>query len=154
MVEGRGGHKEDVMPTYETMLVLDPEMSKEQIDGLVEKLKQFIADRGADVLKVEEWGINTLAYEIKKKHKGYYLLLYLSGDVALVAEMGKTLRLMEEVLRYLIVKREEGDIKAFQQGGGSEHEEESKQEEEPEEEEKAEEELPEDQDVDDSAEEE
>jgi small subunit ribosomal protein S6 len=52
------------MPTYETMLVLDPEMSKEQIDGFVEKLKQFIADRGAEVLKVKEWGINTLAYEI------------------------------------------------------------------------------------------
>ena len=122
------------MRTYEMMLVLDPEMSKEQIDGFVEKLKQFIADRGAEVLKVEEWGINTLAYEIKKKNKGYYLLLYLNGDVALVAEMEKTLRLMEEVLRYLIVKYEEGDIDAFQQGGESEQEQEPEQKEEPKEE--------------------
>jgi small subunit ribosomal protein S6 len=122
------------MPTYETMLVLDPEMSKEQIDGFVEKLKQFIADRGAEVLKVEEWGINTLAYEIKKKNKGYYLLLYLNGNVALVAEMEKTLRLMEEVLRYLIVKGEEGDIEAFQQGRELEPEGEPEQKEEPEEE--------------------
>jgi small subunit ribosomal protein S6 len=141
MVEGRGGHKEDVMPTYESMLVLDPEMSKEQIDGLVEKLKQFIVDRGAEVLKVKEWGINTLAYEIKKKHKGYYLLLYLSGDVALVAEMGKALRLMEEVLRYLIIKCEEIDIDAFQQGG----EPEQKQEPEPEQEKEPKEEPAEDQ---------
>jgi small subunit ribosomal protein S6 len=122
------------MPTYEMMLVLDPEMSKEQIDGFVEKLKQFLGDRGAEVLKVEEWGVNTLAYKIKKKDKGYYLLLYLNGDVALVAEMEKALRLMEEVLRYLIVKGEAGDMEAFQQGGKPGQEEEPKQEEEPEEE--------------------
>ena len=110
------------MPTYETMLVLDPEMSTEQRDGVVEKLKQFIGDRGAEVLTVKEWGVNTLAYEIKKKNKGFYLLLYLKGDASLVAEMEKTLRLMEEVLRYLIVRCEESDIEAFQQGGEPEQE--------------------------------
>ena len=136
------------MPIYESMLVLDPEMSKEQIDGFVEKLKQFIADRGAEVLKVEEWGINTLAYEIKKKNKGYYLLLYLNGNVALVAEMEKTLRLMEEVLRYLIVKCEEGDVDAFQQGGEPEQE----QEPEPEQKEEPTEEPAEDQKSDGAAE--
>jgi len=108
------------MRIYETMLVLDPEMSKEQIDGFVGKLKQFLGDRGAKVLKVAEWGLNTLACEIKKKKKGYYLLLYLNGDAAVVAEMERSLRLMEEVLRYLTVKREEGDIEASQQRGAPE----------------------------------
>jgi small subunit ribosomal protein S6 len=116
------------------MLVLDPEMSKEQINGLVEKLKQFLGDHGAEVLKVEEWGVNTLAYEIKKKDKGYYLLLYFNGDVALVAEMERTLRLMEEVLRYLIVKGEAGDIEASQEAREPEQEEEPEQEKKPEEE--------------------
>ena len=116
------------MPTYETMLVLDPEMSKEQVDGFVEKLKQFLGDRGAEVLKVEEWGLQTLAYEIKKKNKGYYLLLYINGDVALVAEMERTLRLMEEVLRYLTVKAEVGDMEVLQQGEAPEPEEEPEQE--------------------------
>jgi small subunit ribosomal protein S6 len=119
------------MPIYESMLVLDPEMSKEQIDGLVEKLKQFLGDRGAEVLKIEEWGVNTLAYEIKKKDKGYYLLLYFNGDVALVAEMERTLRLMEEVLRYLIVKGEEGDIEPSQEAREPEQEEEPEQEQKP-----------------------
>lgn len=104
------------MRIYETMLVLDPEMSKEQIDGFVGKLKQFLGDRGAQVLKVAEWGLNTLACQIKKKKKGYYILLYLNGEAAIVAEMERSLRLMEEVLRYLTVKREEGDIEASQQG--------------------------------------
>ena len=116
------------MPIYETMLVLDPEMSKEQVDGFVEKLKQFLGDRGAEVLKVEEWGLQTLAYEIKKKNKGYYLLLYINGDVALVAEMERTLRLMEEVLRYLTVKAEVGDMEVLQQGEAPEPEEEPEQE--------------------------
>jgi small subunit ribosomal protein S6 len=101
---------------YETMLVLDPEMSKEQIDGFVGKLKQFLGDRGAQVIKVAEWGLNTLASEIKKKKKGYYILLYFNGEAAIVAEMERSLRLMEEVLRYLTVKREEGDIEASPQG--------------------------------------
>ncbi|MCJ7547172.1 MAG: 30S ribosomal protein S6 [Deltaproteobacteria bacterium] len=103
------------MRIYETMLVLDPEMSKEQIGGFVEKLKQFLGDRGATVIKVAEWGLNTLACKIKKKKKGYYILLYLNGDAAIVAEMERSLRLMEEVLRYLTVKREEADIEASQQ---------------------------------------
>jgi small subunit ribosomal protein S6 len=103
------------MRIYETMLVLDPEMSKEQIDGFVAKLKQFLGDRGAKVIKVAEWGLNTLASEMKKKKKGYYLLLYFDGEAAVVAEMERSLRLMEEVLRYLTVKREEGNIEASQQ---------------------------------------
>jgi small subunit ribosomal protein S6 len=110
------------MRIYETMLVLDPEMSKEQIDGFVGKLKQFLGDRGAKVIKVAEWGLNTLASAIKKKKKGYYLLLYFNGEAAVVAEMERSLRLMEEVLRYLTVKREEGDIEASQLRGASEQE--------------------------------
>ncbi|OGP94405.1 MAG: 30S ribosomal protein S6 [Deltaproteobacteria bacterium RBG_16_54_18] len=103
------------MRTYETMLVLDPEMSKEQVEGFIERLKQFITDRGAEVLKIKEWGINTLAYTIKRRKKGNYILLYMNGSSALVAEMEKNLRLMEEVLRYLTVRQEEGDIDASRQ---------------------------------------
>jgi small subunit ribosomal protein S6 len=121
------------MPTYETMLVLDPELSKEQIDGFVEKLKQFFDDREAEVLTIEEWGLQTLAYTVKKKDKGYYLLLYVNGDTALVAELERTLRLMEEVLRYLVVKGEPGERKAFQKKEEPEQEQEPEHEQAPEE---------------------
>jgi small subunit ribosomal protein S6 len=122
------------MRIYETMLVLDPEMSKEQVDGFTEKLKQSLGDRGAEVLRVDEWGVKTLAYEIKKKDKGYYLIFYLKGDEALVADIEINLRLMEEVLRYLTVKREEEDIAAVQQREEPEQEKEAKEEEGPKEE--------------------
>jgi small subunit ribosomal protein S6 len=117
------------MRIYETMLVLDPELSKEQINGFVEKLGQFLGDRGAQMLKVEEWGLNTLAYEIKKRKKGYYLLIYLQGDAALVAEMERNLRLMEEVLRYLTVKGEEGHMEASRQKQALDHAQEPEQKE-------------------------
>ena len=122
------------MRIYETMLVLDPEMSKEQVDGFTEKLKQSLGDRGAEVLRVDEWGTQPLAYEIKRKNKGYYLIFYLKGDKALIADMERNLRLMEEVLRYLTVKREEEEIAAVQQREEPEHEKEPEEEEEPEEE--------------------
>jgi small subunit ribosomal protein S6 len=103
------------MRTYETMLVLDPEMSREQVEGFIERLKQFITDRGAELLKIKEWGINTLAYTIKRRKKGNYILLYMNGSTALVAELERNLRLMEEVLRYLTVRKEEGDIDVSRQ---------------------------------------
>ena len=116
------------MRIYETMLVLDPEMSKEQVEEFVDKLKKFLGDRGVEILKVEEWGARPLAYEIKKKKKGFYLLFYLKGDAALISEMERSLRLMEEVLRYLTVKREEGDIEASQQRREPEQEEKPEEE--------------------------
>ena len=122
--------------------------TKEQVDGFTEKLRQFLGDRGAEVLRVDEWGSKTLAYEIKKKNKGYYLIFYLKGDEALIADMERNLRLMEEVLRYLTVKRDEEEIAAAPQR------EEPKQEEEAEEEERPEEETDEDEGSTDAAEEE
>ncbi len=99
------------MRTYETMLVLDPDMSKEQVDGFMERVKKLLDERGGEVLKIDEWGLNTLAYVIRKKTTGYYLLLYFKGGAELVAELERNLRLMEEVLRYLTVKWE-GEISA------------------------------------------
>jgi small subunit ribosomal protein S6 len=110
------------MRTYETMLVLDPEMSREQVEGFIERLKQFITDRGAELLKIKEWGINTLAYTIKRRKKGNYILLYINGSTALVAELERNLRLMEEVLRYLTVRREEEDIDVSRQTAERERE--------------------------------
>jgi len=97
------------MRPYEVMLVLDPEMSKEQLDGFVEKVKKSIGDHGGEVLRVEEWGLKTLAYRIRRKTKGFYLLLYFKGGTELATELERNLRLMEEVLRYLTIKRE-GEI--------------------------------------------
>ena len=106
------------MRTYESMLVLNPDVSKEQVDGFVEKVKKFLGDHGGEVLKVEEWGLNPLAYGMKTKTQGYYLLLYFKGDTALVAELERSLRLMEEVFRYLTVKREGAILKAHKEEEG------------------------------------
>lgn len=103
------------MRTYETMLVLDPEVPKEQIGAFIERLKQFLNDRGGRVIRVAEWGLHTLAYEIKKKKKGYYILMYFEAGSAVVADMERNLRLMEEVLRYLTLKREGVDVVAVEQ---------------------------------------
>lgn len=116
------------MRTYEAMLVLDPEMSKEQVDGVVERVRQFLDDRGGEVLKVEKWGSKTFAYEIKKETKGYYLLLYFKGNTELVSEMERSLRLMEEVLRYLTIKREGEDFETSHEEEESEEEREAAKE--------------------------
>jgi len=95
------------MRTYEMMLVLDPDMSEEQLEGSWEKVKKLIEDRDGEVLKIDKWGLQTLSYEIKSKSKGYYLLVYYKGKPELSAELDRSLRLMEEVVRHLVVGTEQ-----------------------------------------------
>ena len=100
------------MRTYEVMLVLDPDMSDEQVDGCLDKIATFINDRKGSVSKIDRWGLQTLSYTIKKKDKGYYVLLYCQAEVQLSNELDKSLRFTEEILRHLILRTDEEVITA------------------------------------------
>jgi small subunit ribosomal protein S6 len=89
------------------MLVLDPDLGDEQFDAFLEKITKYLSDRKGEIVKLSKWGLQTLAYPIKRKDKGQYLLLYWSGEPQLSRDFERSLRLMEEVLRYLILKSDE-----------------------------------------------
>jgi small subunit ribosomal protein S6 len=91
------------MRRYETIVIVDPDLSNEQRLPVFERLKDLIVQQGGFLVIVDEWGDKRLAYEIKKKSRGYYVRLDFCGTGALVNEMERFFRIDERVLKYMTV---------------------------------------------------
>ena len=91
------------MRRYETIVIVDPDLSNEQRLPVFERLKDLIVQQGGFLVIVDEWGDKRLAYEIKKRSRGYYVRLDFCGTGALVNEMERFFRIDERVLKYMTV---------------------------------------------------
>ncbi|SHF32727.1 SSU ribosomal protein S6P [Caldanaerobius fijiensis DSM 17918] len=94
------------MRSYEFVYVLKPEVEEEKRNGLLERFKSIIGQKG-EVTNVDEWGMRRLAYPIKKFNEGYYVFLEFNGERDIPSELETTCRVTDEILRYLIVKKGE-----------------------------------------------
>lgn len=94
------------MRKYELALVVNAKLEDEARDAVVEKAKEYIARYNGTVTEVEEWGKKRLAYEIQKMHEGFYYFIQFEADETCPAELERHVRIMDNVLRYLIVKKE------------------------------------------------
>ena len=94
------------MRKYELALVVNAKLEDEARDAVVEKAKGYIARYSGTVTEVEEWGKKRLAYEIQKMHEGFYYFIQFEADENCPAELERHVRIMDNVLRYLIVKKE------------------------------------------------
>jgi small subunit ribosomal protein S6 len=92
------------MPFYEHTVIARPDLSAQQAQTLAETFTQQIKDQGGEVPKSEYWGLRNLSYRIKKNRKGHYLHLGIESTPAVIAELERTQRIHEDVLRYLTVK--------------------------------------------------
>jgi len=88
------------MRKYETIFILQPELSEDDIKSVTTKAQDVITTYKGDCLRMDDWGIRKLAYPIKKSARGRYYYLRFDGDSALIAELERRLRLDEKVLRY------------------------------------------------------
>jgi small subunit ribosomal protein S6 len=93
--------------TYEFMYILSPEVEEEDLEAVVGRIGQIIADGGGQVLRVESWGRKRLAYPIRRFREGHYVLAYIQLDPGAVAQLRSRLALTEEVIRYLLLRSEE-----------------------------------------------
>ena len=98
------------MREYETMFVIQPEISEEGTAAILEKVDAELTRHGTTRLLCEDWGKRKLAYEIDKFQKGHYRILRYLDDGAVVADLERQLRLEESVLRFLTVLVDE-DVK-------------------------------------------
>jgi small subunit ribosomal protein S6 len=87
---------------YETLMVLHPEMPEAQIRETIDRAKRLIESNGK-VHEMQEWGIRELAYPIRKLHRGYYVLAEYDSDADVVREFERTLKIADEVLRFVSV---------------------------------------------------
>ena len=94
------------MNQYETVFILTPVLSEEQMKEAVEKFKGVLTSGGAEILNEELWGLKKLAYPIEKKSTGFYILVEFKSEPALIAKLETQYRRDERVLRYITVKQE------------------------------------------------
>ena len=91
---------------YETMYILRPDLGEEQIEQAINKYQNLIREQGAEQIEVQHRGKRRLAYEIGKQRDGIYIQMNYQGPGTLIAPLERSMRLSEEVIRYLTVKQD------------------------------------------------
>jgi small subunit ribosomal protein S6 len=92
------------MRRYETILILDPDLSEDGRAPLIERIGQFIPQQGGLVVEEDHWGVRKLAYDIKRKQRGYYLRFDYCGTGPLVTELERFCRIDDRVMKYMTVQ--------------------------------------------------
>jgi small subunit ribosomal protein S6 len=95
------------MPLYENVFIARQDISGAQVDALADTFTQLVADNGGEVKKREYWGLRNLAYRMRKNRKGHYVLLNLSAPPAALDELERTMRINEDVIRYMTIRVDE-----------------------------------------------
>lgn len=96
------------MRRYETIFISDPDLSGDDQAQLFEKITDLIAKKGGVIVDFDEWGSRRLAYEIKKKQRGYYVRLDYCGDGEVVKALENAFRLDERVLKFMTIFLQDG----------------------------------------------
>ena len=95
------------MPLYENVFLVRPDVSASQVEALAKEFSTIIEEGGGTVPKIEQWGLRTLAYRLKKNRKAHYVLMNLDAPTGAVHEMERNMRIHEDVLRHLTIRMEE-----------------------------------------------
>ena len=94
------------MRHYEIMIILDPETDERTANATLEKLLQVVPSSGGSVDKIDIWGKRRLAYDIKKKSEGIYVVVDFNATPATAAELDRQLGLNESILRTKILRKD------------------------------------------------
>ena len=86
---------------YETAFILNPVLSEDQTKEVVEKVKSLLVANGAEILNEEQWGLRKLAYPIKGKTMGFYIILQFDAEPMIVNILETQYRRDERVIRFL-----------------------------------------------------
>jgi small subunit ribosomal protein S6 len=89
---------------YETIMVLNPELTEEEVETGVQSVVKLLEGRGSDIIRTERGGKRRLAYPVRKQRYGYYNLLHFRAAPEVLPELERTFRLNERVIRYLTVR--------------------------------------------------
>ena len=92
------------MNQYETVFILTPVLSDEQMKEAVKKYEDQLTNNGAEIVHEENWGMRKLAYPIQKKSTGFYQLIEYKAEGTVIADVETELKRDERILRFLTVK--------------------------------------------------
>ncbi len=95
---------------YETVFIMTPVLSEEQMKETVKKFEEILLEKGAEIVHQENWGLRQLAYPIAKKNSGFYQLFEFKAEPNVVKEYELQYRRDERVMRYLTVSMDKHAI--------------------------------------------
>jgi small subunit ribosomal protein S6 len=95
------------MRRYETIVIVDPDIGEDQRAPVFDRIKELVPQKGGLVVEFDEWGARKMAYEVKKKKRGYYLRVDYCGTGDLVSEMERQFRIDDRVLKYMTILLED-----------------------------------------------
>ena len=92
------------MNQYETVFILTPVLSDDQMKETAAKFKKVLTDKGAEILSDEAWGLKKMAYAIQKKSTGFYCLIEFKAEPEVIKTLETAYRRDEKVIRFQTVK--------------------------------------------------
>ncbi len=92
------------MNCYETLFVVKPTLTEEEIKNQIEWVKAILEKEGAELLATDDMGMRKLAYQVQKNSRGYYTVLFYKANGSFVGELERNLRNNEEIIKFLTVK--------------------------------------------------
>ena len=95
------------MRNYEGVLILNPDLPVDQSKAAVAQVQELVTKNGGRVDGLQEWGKRRLAYKIGKRHEGNYLIVNFQLDSKQTKKLEQAFRLNDNVLRYLLVNKDE-----------------------------------------------
>jgi small subunit ribosomal protein S6 len=95
------------MPLYEHVFLARQDVSAQQVEELTAQLTGVIEQLGGKVTKLEQWGVKSLSYRVRKNRKAHFTFFNVDAPSAALAEIERQERLNEDVLRYLTIRVDE-----------------------------------------------
>lgn len=93
--------------TYEELFVLRPDAPEEEVTAVLDQVKAAITNAGGTISKEEKWGVRKLAYRVKKRAEGFYILVEFAAGAQAVREIERRLRVSDSVLKFITVRIDE-----------------------------------------------
>ena len=98
------------MKHYESVFILNPVLSDEQVSETVKKYEDFLKSKGSDIISKEDWGLKKLAYPIQNKKSGFYHLFEFKSNGENINQFELEFKRDERVMRYLTVSLDKHGI--------------------------------------------
>jgi small subunit ribosomal protein S6 len=90
--------------TYETLFIVNPDLEESDINKTVDLIQETITAGGGTLIKVDRWGKRQLAYQLRKKREGYYVLIYFEALPTVITELQRRFKLTDTILRHVVLQ--------------------------------------------------
>jgi small subunit ribosomal protein S6 len=92
------------MNNYETLFVIKPTLTDEEMATEIAKTIEILEKEGADILAIDKMGMRKLAYPVNKYERGFYTIIYFNAPGSIIAEFERKMKFNEEIIKYMTIK--------------------------------------------------